>query len=273
MTEREAKRVELREQILSDNLFEAETLAPEMAGDAHRVLQELAGNNDAHVRSNVLELAGTLGGADCGRLILRGLDDPNWDVKEVAASLIDVCAHRELLPEIVKAMEDHDEPSIRGDLALQVGMIGTEEQIPILQRYRREASDDELNHKLSLALARLGDTDAKGQVVAGLHSSDTSVRFSALQDCLYIQDKDLVRHFGPALEDYQEVVVLTIPEETPTVTARICDVAVSTMANLGYPLSYSAEDLWVRTLAELEEARKIVQGLAAKTEESPNQGS
>ena len=111
------------------------------------------------------------------------------------------------------------------------------------------------------ALARLRDRDARQALVDRLLDDQLGVRFNALQDCVYVQDPTIAAHFGPALADLRDVVTLTIPEEQPTVVARIADVAAMVMANLGHQLSYPAEVLTRFSNAQLEEARKVVAGL------------
>jgi HEAT repeat protein len=252
----------LRDLILRSQVFEAVTLAREMGGVRDEVLRELIPHEDARVRRDVLEVAAELDDASSGRLVLGALEDPDGEVQTLAAALVDVCGHRELLPDLLEAIEKHDESGLRGDLALQIGSVGGAPQIPTLREYLRGSVDDSLRRKLQLALARLGDEAARQDLIRRLENGDAGVRFDALQDCLYVQDRSLAEHFGPALQDYREIIELTVPEDPVDATARICDSAVTVMQNLGYAFTFSAEDLWVRSEAELEEARAIVSGLA-----------
>jgi hypothetical protein len=113
-------------------------------------------------------------------------------------------------------------------------------------------------------MAHLGSDEARRILIKRLEGPDPSIRFRALQDCLYVQEQSLAVHFAFALRDYRDVICLTVPEAPAAVNARVCDVAVSVMHSLGYSFSFRAEDLWRRSEPELEEARKIVAGLAAK---------
>jgi HEAT repeat protein len=254
----EELRGQLRSFILGDRVFEAEQILKKMGQDASPVLQELSKSKKTRVRTNVLELAGQLGDVESCRLILRSLDDPEEEVRNLATFQLNKCSHRELIPEMTTALEEHPDPQTRGTLSLQLGMIGSKEQIPPLRKYHNQAKDPELRHQIGLALTRLEDSDARHELVQRLLRRDQSARYGALQDCVYIQDKSLAAYFGPALEDLRNAIQVTLPEEKPTVYARICDVAVSVMAALGYKFSFSAESLGIRSPEELEEAKKIV---------------
>jgi hypothetical protein len=250
--------------LLAGRGFEAETLAQELGKEAAPVLLTLSQSDSAAVRKAVLEVAGQVRDAGSCRVIVQSLDDRDAEIQELAGFLLRVCAHRELLPELLEAIKKHATPRLRGALALQIGMVGGATEIPRLRAYKGRTTDPQLVSELNLALARLGDAEARSALIARLQSLDVMVRYHALQDCLYVQDRTLAAHFGPALNDFRDVVQLTIPEESPTVYARVCDVAVMVLANLGFTLTYPAEDLVRHSNAELDEARRIVMALPGR---------
>ena len=261
MTTLDRLQTQLRNFILSDQVFEAETTLKKIGKDAVPVLRELIKSEKVRVRSNVLELAGQLGDIESCSLILRALDDPDDEVRNLAIFQINKCSHRELIPDMFIALERHSDPRTRGTLSLQLGMIGNKDQIPLLKKYLGKAKDPELRHQIGLALTRLGDLEARAALIQRLSDGDSSVRYRALQDCLYIQDKSLAAYFTLALEDFRNVVQLTIPGEKPAVYARICDIAVTVMEGLGYKFSFTAETVQIRSGKELEEAKKIVSSI------------
>ena len=264
MTTPNSLQTQLKNYILSDKVFEAESILKQLGKDAAPVLKELTKSDNAQVRSNVLELAGELSDVESCRLILRLLDDPDSEVRNLAAFQVSKCSHQELIPDIITALEKHKDSHTRGILSLQLGMIGNKAQIAVLRKYCQETEDPELRQQISLALARLGNPDSRAELIQELGDVNLSVRYGALKDCLYVQDNTLAAYFTPALEDLRNVVQISIPGEMPPVYARMCDVAVTTMEALGYKFSFSAETVHVRSHEELDEARKIVSGLPKK---------
>lgn len=249
--------------ILGDSTYEAGLLARKMGDSAGEVLRKLISNKDPHVRQNVLELAGELEGVDNARLILASLNDEDTDVRILAGSLLDVCTHKELLPVLLDAMKKQSEKKIPdqkllGSLALQIGVVGGPEQIPALKESGKKVTDPEHHRQFMLARARLGDSEARADLIRRLEHPIASERFQALRDCIYVQDKTLAANFWLALHDYREVIMLTLPGSPQQVGARICDVAVYVMKNLGYTFTFPVDSLWTRKDVEIEEARKVV---------------
>jgi len=241
--------------------FEAEKIAQTLGKDAAPVLMQMIQHESPDVRRTALEVAGQNRDAENCKVVIRSLDDPDPEIQNLAAFMVLNCSQAELLPQLMEAMKKHSAPGIRGPLALQVGIAGGKGEIPVLRKYRSAASDPKLQHDLELALARLGDSRARSELVERITSQDPATRYGGLQDCIYVQDKSLARHFSLPLHDLRDIVQLTIPEDGAQVYARICDVAAMVMANLGYPMSFPAEGLERRTHEQLEEARKIVAAL------------
>ncbi len=264
MSRIEELKFQLADMIIRGKGYEAEKIAKALGNDAAPALMQLTGHRSSEVRRCALEVAGQTRDVGSCRVIIKSLEDPDPEIRDLATVLLGTCAHRQSLPDLLAAMKEHPDPRVRRSLALRIGALGAPSEIETLRRYQSAASDPALRHSIELALARLGHPNARDAVVKRLQNQDAGTRYGALQDCVYIQDKSLVAHFGPALADSREVVQLTIPEEGPAVHARMCDAAVMVMANLGYKLSFPAEMLERRSQRELEEARKIVFALHGK---------
>ena len=264
MHEPQDDKARLKELIVTDKVYEAGLLARKMAGAAAGAMHPLLKHKEPRVRRNVIEVAGELGGVENARLILAGLDDGDGEVRSLAALFVDVCAHKELLPSLLSVMEKQSDQMLLGSLALQVGTLGGREQIPALKEFGKKVSDPEQSRYFSLAKAKLGDGEARDELVRRFTHPDAPVRFQALRDCLYVLDKTLAAEFGPALEDYRDVIKLTLPESREQVSARVCDAAVYVMKNLGYAFSFRVDSLWVRKESELKEARGVVAAMAPR---------
>lgn len=249
---------ELRSAILAVNHLEAERLVKELGRESTPVLLEFENDPITRVRKMVLGLASMAGGADSCRLILRMLTDKEFQIRDLAAAFVPQCNEPAVLPELIEAAKRVREPLARGRLARAIGEAGTNANAPFLRQARRDADVAELVRDLDAALARLGDEEALGRIVVKLRKGDPNTRIEALADCVYIGRGDLTRHFGPALKDRTDVTALSIPEDPPMKYARVADMAVFAMRQLGIPLSFSMELLDRLPDSQLEEAFRLV---------------
>ena len=115
----------------------------------------------------------------------------------------------------------------------------------------------DLERSLTLAATRLGDEDSRKALILRLVTPGAPSRFQALQDCVYVGDRSLAAHFGPALADHTDVFSLNIPEEPPE-HARVLDVAIHVMGQLGLVLTFQVEALARFSRENVEESQRIV---------------
>jgi HEAT repeat protein len=261
MATNEELKTQLAAQVEQRRGFDAERTAKTLGADASPVLMRFIEHKSVDVRRTALEVAGQNSNPGNGRVIISFLDDPDPEIRDLAVALLGKCSYRPLLPNLIEASKKHPESGIRGPLALQIGIVGGKTEVPLLQSYYPTAKEPQLHRDLDLALARLGEAGARNRLIARIEDPDQATRYQALQDCIYVRDKSLAKHFGPALKDYRVVVRLTIPENAVQKDARVCDLAVMVMANLGHVLSYPGEPLQSLTEIQLEEARKVVEAM------------
>ena len=261
MATTEELKTQLAAQIEQGRGFEAEQTAKTLGADASPVLTRFLQHKSADTRRIAMETAGQNANPGNCRVIILFLDDPDPEIRDLATALLGKCTHPPLLPDLVQSSKKHPEPAIRGPLVLQIGIVGGKTEIPLLQSYYPTTKESRLHRDLDLALARLGEEGACNRLIGRIEDPDAGTRYQALQDCIYVRDKSLVKHFGPALKDYRVVVRVSIPENPVPKDARMCDLAVMVMANLGHPLSYPGEPLQPRLELQLEEARKAVEAM------------
>jgi hypothetical protein len=251
-------RQQLADALARGSTLQAETLGKQLGENATPVLDAYYTQGPVQARKNTLDLAAQIRSVGACRIILRALRDPDAEIRESAKFLVTLCSHKELLPEFLAAMAAADSPSFQAQLALKIGAAGTAREVPTLRQYLGKAEDPELIRNLRLALARLGDDDARTELAARLANDDLQTRYQALQDCIYVSDRKLIAQFGRALNDLRDVVVVTIPEEQPQIVARVADVAVMVMATLGVKFPVPAELLTRHSDSTLAEARAVV---------------
>lgn len=246
---------ELIRLILDGRKSEAGALARSLGPAAGNSLLEVSSNGKASVRMLALELAGANPSAGSCRTILGRLSDSNGTIRGVAGSMIAYCTDHQNAPDLLEALEQHKDPSVRNAILGQVGIAGGPAEVPILRKLR---NDPEVSDAASLALAQLGDENERKKLIARLQDPDAQVRTKALRDCMTIRDRKLAAWFGPSLEDFRDVLPITGPHEGPMVYARVCDFAVLVMAQLGFKFSFPVEFLERRPDEQIREAGQVV---------------
>ena len=251
----------LMQLILAGRKNEASMLARSLGPKAGDILLEASSNDKASVRLLALELAAANPSPGSCRTILGRLSDPNATVRSLAGSLIGKCRDHENAPDLLRALEEQKEPSIRSILVGQLGAVGGLEQVPVLRQLQK---DPEVAKAASLSLVQLGDADERKKLIQRLQDPDPGVRTNALRDCMTVQDPKLAAWFGPALEDFRDVLPITGPHEGPTVYARVCDFAVLVMAQLGYRFSFPLKSLKRLPPEQIREAGQVVDAMVSE---------
>ena len=262
MNPEDTRKINLSRQIAVPNREGAATLAGSLpAGDVGDVLKDMAGNEKAPVRMLVLELASKHPSEGASRATLSRLQDTNLTVRSIAGGLIAMIAQKSVVPEMLELAEQDLDPRVRGALARQVGMIGDAGDLPRLRTQYRAAQDPGLKNDLAAAMARLGDEAYRKDLIRRLTDPEAAVRLAAFRDTLYVGDRRLALYFRPAVEDRRNAMVVSFPHD-PVVWARVCDVAIQTLAGLGLQLSYGTVPTRRFTEAEIQEALQILNALA-----------
>jgi len=244
--------------LMAGNKDAAGVLLRSLGAQAGDTLLEASGGQRAPARTLALELAAENPSPGSCRTILARLSDSNASVRSLAGNLIGQCRDRQNAPDLTHALEQEKEPATRRALVGQLGVAGGPDQIPLLRRLTRQPS---VAGAAWLALAQLGDAQARRQLIERLQDPDAQARTGALRDSIAVRDAQLAAWFGPALADWRDAVPITGPHEGPTVYARVCDFAVLAMAQLGYRFSFPVEFLERLSLEQIEEARAMVDAM------------
>lgn len=257
----------LGREILAQQIPEARATTESLGAAAGPVLLTLAKHEKARVRLLVLELAPLAPSVETSRAVIGLVQDSNSNVRSVAVGDLAVCWQREVVPDLLKVLAKQPDPDLTTALIRQIGVAGSDNNIRDLRPYE-SAREQEVAHQASLSMAKLGDRLERRKVIDALGSANPQVRVQALRDGQYIGDKDLVKYFGPALDDIRDFMIITPPHMEPVVMARVCDIAVQTMAYMGFRFSFQAQFLARHTPAELEEAKRVVAAAAASSQET-----
>lgn len=246
----------LRDHILAKRGPEARADAQALGPSSGPVLLSLAKHQDRAVRLMVLELAAVAPSSESSRAVIGLLDDDVATVRAVAMGVLVICSQRDIVPDLLRSLRKGQNSETTAALIRQVGIAGDSTNIGDIAPFRSDR-DAGVSHQTAIAMARLGDPTERNRVITELSSTDAQVKVEALRDSQYIGDKALAGFFDSALNDLRDFMVITPPHVEPVVVARVCDVAVQTMAFLGFSFSFQAQFLARRTQPELDEAKRM----------------
>lgn len=257
MSDLSSRQNALVHEMLTQQIPAARTTTEALGPQAGPVLARMANHQNVQIRLLVLELAPLALSVDSSRAVISLLQDSNGTVRSVASSDLAICTQKEVVPDLVKLLEKKPPAELTVTLLKQIGIAGDHDNLKDLDLFRNSPNPD-VARQAAVAMARLGDPAELQRIVTRLGSLDPNVRVQALRDCQYIGEHRLVKYFGPALDDIRDFMVITPPHMEPVVMARICDIAVQTMAYMGFRFSFQAEFLARFTLIQLAEAKQMV---------------
>ncbi len=248
----------LKDLVLAGRKEEAARVARSLGPQAGDALLEVSSSPKSSVRMLALELAADNPSRGSCRAVLGRLSDSNGTVRSVAGSLVRICSDHGNAPDLVKAIDQQQDVSIRNSLVAQLGIAGSQEDIPLLQRLKE---DPQLANSAALALVQLGDANEREQLINRLSANDLQIRTGALRDVSTVGDRKLAAWFGPALADERDAVPISMPHASPAVYARVCDFAVLVMTQLGYRFSFPVNFLERRPAEQIQEAARMVEAM------------
>jgi hypothetical protein len=240
--------------IVAGYIPSARESAQHLGPAAGPVLEALAKHEKSKVRLLVLELAPLVVSVEASRAVIALLADSNSTIHAVAIADLAVCSQGEVIPDLLKVLDQHPDAEVTTAIIRQLGIAGDATLVASLRRYRSNP-DPGIAHQASITMARLGDATERSRIVDHLQSADPRQRVQGLRDSQYVADQALAGYFGAALEDLSDFMVITAPHIEPVVVARVCDIAVQTMAYMGFSFSFPAEILARRSPEELAQAR------------------
>ena len=230
-------------------------LAGELGANAEGVLEKLATNPDAEVRELDMKAINAAGGPSRNRMLIAALGDADVNVRSEAMRGLEKWADETDVMALQMQLAGNADPYIRGEVALVLGRIMKRGDTTFLERRRELEKDGDANHKIVLALARLGDGGARAIQRKKLASGDPEVRLEAVREYEYINDPAALVDLKPALGDVTDVFNINPPHAKPRMM-RLCDVAVNVVAKVGkVKLSFDGTE---RKRFEAEQIAEVV---------------
>jgi len=229
--------------------------------EALPLLNELFKNKDSEVRLIVLNCFKLINDPQVTKILISALEDEDGEIRTTALQSLQGRADKTILPDLTKNLANKDE-IIRGEVAILIGNLGDPNSKTPLDEQLRKEKDEEARRAIRLALAKLGDDKQKEYFAANLDINNSEIRYQAIQDLHYINDRNLARRLIPALDDLGRANVISSKNEPQIRYARVCDAAVSLIDYLwNHPFAFEAHDYKNYSEDEINQAKEFLKNL------------
>lgn len=197
------------------------------------------------------------------RAIVPAFLDENSQVRAAAVSALSEKPLPELESDLFDVLDRSGQPFVRYTIARMLGRIET--ALEGLAARWPDERDDQAREGYMVALARLGDPEARGQFVAALHgASDEHIARFVNEHLAYLHDAWLLPALEPLLDRETPVVFLADddPSQPPPLVLRACDVVVNLVASItGARFSFEIARVKAYSDDEIEDVRAVLRGL------------
>lgn len=261
----EGKELSMTAQVLEQKIVardeSALELARQLGAGAQPVLEKLSRHADPEVREmNVMAMAEAAVPAR-NKMLIAALEDQDINVRSAAVRGLWKTADAGTLGDMQMQVGSNPDSYVRGELALIIGKIAKKGDTGILTSRRAVERDGDANHKVVLALTKLGDAKAREAQKAALASPDPQARLKAVREYEYIDDPKLLIDLKPALADVTDVFNIN-PAHAPPKLIRLCDVAVNVVAKVAkVKLSFDANERKRFEAPQITEILRVVEAL------------
>lgn len=215
--------------LLQQASWEAVNEARRLGESALPTIKKYSKNEDFQKRQIAVACAGKIGGEDAGQILSAGLKDENINVRLTAAKTLKDNPNPAATETVVELLENSQEPVLREILALAAGSLPGEKTVEVLRKIV-EADEGQVSVNAQMALAKLGDGEAKQAIMNQLDDPLPRTRYTALEKLIYINDSALARYTRKLLGDKNPAVMIGSIRNPKY--RRVCDQAVDTLVFL-----------------------------------------
>ena len=236
------------------DMVEAPGAIPPEAGPE---IIKLLDNEDPQVRELAIYSLNAASGQAAKEGMLKGLDDDNDMVRSAACKSLLYNYDGKYLQEYMGYLKSNEDEFVREHVALVIGKIGSPKAVEAVKEQMRVEKDADAQHAMAIALARMKDSAGTQEFVGRLQASEPMTRVTALEDYLYIRDRELLPEITKLLSDMRDAKNMAPSGHKYFI--RVCDVAVNTLdLVLGHPFSFQVDPMKRYTDDELYEAQRVV---------------
>ena len=214
---------------LQQKSWEAVTEAGRLGENAFPVVKKYSRDENYQTRQIAVACAGFLEDEKAAPILAAGLDDDNINVRLEAAKTINKYPKPGVTDAVLEKLENSPEDVLKEILALAAGKLPGEKTIEVLKRVQK-AEEGKVSENAQMALAKLGDAEAKEAIVKELSDSLPRTRYDALEKLIYINNASLATYAKRLLGDKSEAI--RIGNIKRPQYRRVCDQAVDTIVFL-----------------------------------------
>lgn len=215
---------------LEEGNGDARETARAMATGAIPVLKSYAGSESAQTRALALECFGAIGGDEAVTELVKGLEDPDINVRNKAVRLLHRIHSPAAIDGLKKALKDSPDEWVRGNAALILGKFDAADLLGVIKEQLEREPDLKAAGQMRLAIARLEAGEARQEVIQRLSHGNARERYDAIGDLEYLNKPELVSYLVPLFSDVAEV--RNVGTEPFPVWHRVCDRAVEAVERL-----------------------------------------
>jgi hypothetical protein len=236
---------------------DARSLAAKMGPDAITLLKPLLGDPDPEVRALAMTTMGAADPAGASDRAVDMLNDPDENVVASALRVLNAHPPEGRGVDLIMAMAQMPEPIDRAEVALIAGRLAPDIE-PAHWRLRRPDEDDpEAELALCMALARMGDEEARTDFTERLRSAHEREAYDLIQDCAYFEDPWPVPTLRELLSR-TDVAIYLAPDMKDTLPFRVCDAALEMIVQLlGADVPFDVPRPTQYTTGEIDQVRKL----------------
>lgn len=239
----------------------APALAKQLGASAEPVLEKMSHHPDGEVREVNIAAINEAAGPSRNKMLIAALGDQDINVRSAALRALWTSADAASLNQLQMQVGGNPDPYVRGELALIIGKISKKGEPGILTSRRAVERDGDANHKVVLALTKLGDGPAREAQKATLAAPDPQKRLKAVREYEYIDDPKMLIDLKPALGDVTDVYNIN-PPHAPARLVRLCDIAVNVVAKVAkVKLSFDGSERKRFEPNQIAEVVRVVEAL------------
>lgn len=212
-------------------------------------------SNNYRSRQIALASAARVGGDEAASMLATGLTDDNVNVQLQAAKDLSTGQFPSASGAILAQLANNRDHVVKQFLALAAGYIPGEASIAALRPLAE--GKDELATNARMALARLGDENARRQLTNDLSATLPRTRYDALDQLRYVNDLKFASYAKRLLDDKEPARRIGTARHPKF--RRVCDQAVDTLVSLlslKPPFRVAPERIY--TEGELTQLRRLL---------------
>ena len=164
-------------------------------------------DQDHDLRKLVVDALGVLGGEDARNGLIRALSDPDNNVAAAAAEGLGVSGNAADISELLRHLEQNQEPFFRFNALAALGQIGVPGPLPLV--VKQLAGQDILRRAVYECLGKIGgDSEAVELLLEGVLSHLPSVRQAAVSSLAQV-----LQHSHPALRSTAQIRLCQLSDQ------------------------------------------------------------